>query len=901
MFTVHVRPSHACGPQVADKGTPDYCSGDDWVEVANVGTDGQTYNLSGWALCDSDGCGDNDAYVFDEVFLAPSQYLAVCHLAPVNLTNRRWIGSSDTITLYNSSGDAVDTTGALGGSGEVGKTWARQPDMTGAFSYTWAPTPNAAYAGPGSNTACDRLAREGLNCSACVDPSIDAATQTCSTTPSTAQSDFLLEEQALFGSRAPPSLWNRTAFLFRDETVWDIELLLSNQQWDRMRADPAAEAYEIGGVRVNGPSGPLGEWSNVGIRFKGYFGSLRMCLIGWQTCRKLSYKLKFDIVDAEQRFFGLKRLQLHASISDPSMMRERLAYSLFREMGVPTVRQTYSVVKRVQSDGSRTDRLGVYVLTEVLDGRWTDTNYRPGDGNLYKEAWPALDGKTDAQKDTYYKERLRTNAGADAWGGSGPDVQRLVDFSNALESASDDYTLTQVVREYTAARQWANFFAIDRAIDAWDGPSNFRELESGSPRAGWTHNFMMYEEDDTSATSREFHLVPWDMDNSFPGVASPDQPLGPRPAFDAPVCGPTEQASGDAGSSGCILCEAFSSTYGLSRSFPPSCFRLNRVFFGLGLRSHYMEAAANAMSGPLRLCRIRAKMERWRASIADAMAEDALAGLFPATESEELERYPWRVHYEYFRDTIVPAMLEFYRESVACGEGGSRYTPEQWGELYSTPVGQMQSIEDMAGSSWNGGGPRGGDGSGGWLIAVVVGVVASIGVTVGVVCACNRAKGQGGPAPPTHTQMAMSTSSSTVAMSTARAVETVLVQVPPGVSGGQEMLVNAPAGGQIVVKVPSNCTQFTVTVPADGTPVSRSISISVPVGLSFAPSLDGGAKVVDTHAGSAKLAGVQVGERVVTVNGAPIPSSDPVNEVVRMIKSSGETVTLWIPAVAVYA
>ena len=73
----------------------------------------------------------------------------------------------------------------------------------------------------------------------------------------------------------------------------------------------------------------------------------------------------------EQRFFGLKRLQLHASINDPTLMRERLSYSLFREFGVPTVRQTYCTVKRVGAEGDEGDHLGVHILTEVLDGRWT--------------------------------------------------------------------------------------------------------------------------------------------------------------------------------------------------------------------------------------------------------------------------------------------------------------------------------------------------------------------------------------------------------------------------------------------------------------------------------------------------------------------------------------------------
>ena len=89
--------------------------------------------------------------------------------------------------------------------------------------------------------------------------------------------------------------------------------------------DPGAEEWKTGSVAIE----HLGEWSGVGIRFKGFFGSLRICIqkffviFGMELmhlfnvfpqCNKLSYKLKFNHVDKKQRFFGLKRLQLHASI-----------------------------------------------------------------------------------------------------------------------------------------------------------------------------------------------------------------------------------------------------------------------------------------------------------------------------------------------------------------------------------------------------------------------------------------------------------------------------------------------------------------------------------------------------------------------------------------------------------
>ena len=890
--------------EVSDKGTPDFCSGDDWIEVANADTT-TTYNLTGWMLCDSDGCSDDDAYTFGEVLLGPSQYTAVCHLAPKNRTHRRWINSNDTITLHDASGTLVDTSGVLGGSGEYGKTWARSPDLTGAFGYTWAPTPNGPYAGPGSNTACDKLAREGLNCTACVDPSIDPKVGACT---STAASDYEDEKLALFGSKGPPSLWNQTEFLFKDETVWSVELILADDKWDSMRDDPAAEKYEIGKVRVSGPDGAsLGEWPDVGIRFKGFFGSLRLCLIGLTTCHKLSYKLKFDYVNPNQRFFGLKRLQLHASISDTTMMRERLSYQLFREMGVPTVRQAYSVVQRVNADGSRTDRLGVYLLTEVLDGRWTDSNFRPGDGNLYKEAWPPLDGASTSQKTSYFTAQLRTNSGADAWGGTGPNVSRLIAFGDAVEAASDDYELAMAVKRWTAAKQWAKFYAIDRAADAWDGPSNFRKDDgSGATTKAWTHNFYMYEEDRANVAKREFHLVPWDMDNTWQGVHAPEQPIGNRPAFDAPVCGPSEHAAGYAGTSGCILCTPFSSTNGLSKSLPPSCFKINRAFFGLGLRQYFMDAAVEAMTGPLRMCKIRAKLNRWKASIDSAMGDDVAARLWPPQTGQD-GGYTYDAHFDYFRDTQVPSHLDKFRESVACGAGGSTYKPEQWGDMYSVPVSKMLKIEGIATGAWMGGGPRTGLSTEEAAQLIGLAVVGGL-IVLGALFCYRRKRGGARPAFATSAGRAGAEmmSSSTASAPSSGASEPILVHVPPGVVAGQELLIDSPHGGQMIVVVPPSCSAFTATAPLNE-PASRSVSCPTPIGLNFAPSPVGGvvASQVFPDYPAAK-AGIKAGERILTINGTAIPSIDAVNSAVALVKQSAGglatlQVTNWVPTVMAYS
>ena len=45
-------------------------------------------------------------------------------------------------------------------------------------------------------------------------------------------------------------------------------------------------------------------------------------------------KLSFNKYDDDQRFYGMKKMNLHAMMNDNSLMRECLAYTLYRTMGV---------------------------------------------------------------------------------------------------------------------------------------------------------------------------------------------------------------------------------------------------------------------------------------------------------------------------------------------------------------------------------------------------------------------------------------------------------------------------------------------------------------------------------------------------------------------------------------
>ena len=124
------------------------------------------------------------------------------------------------------------------------------------------------------------------------------------------------------------------------------------------------------------------------------------------VCRRFSLKLDFDRYDDSARLDGLKKLNLHAMAADPSKLRERLAYSLFREMDIVAPR---SVHARVYING---EYHGLCAAVEQVDGRFTANRFpTDGNGNLYKQVWPAPGTTAAAAEDA-----LKTNDDPGMWG-----------------------------------------------------------------------------------------------------------------------------------------------------------------------------------------------------------------------------------------------------------------------------------------------------------------------------------------------------------------------------------------------------------------------------------------------------------------------------------------------------
>ena len=131
--------------EVAYKGsTVGSCDGEDWVELFNNDSSSSTpTSLDNYILHDDKGPADDKAYIFPTgVTIVPGEYKVLCKGADFAFG----IGSTDTITLVDTSGAIVSTSGPLPGTGGDSASYAllNPASDTGEYEYTFTPTPGEA-------------------------------------------------------------------------------------------------------------------------------------------------------------------------------------------------------------------------------------------------------------------------------------------------------------------------------------------------------------------------------------------------------------------------------------------------------------------------------------------------------------------------------------------------------------------------------------------------------------------------------------------------------------------------------------------------------------------------------------------------------------------------------------
>jgi hypothetical protein len=281
------------------------------------------------------------------------------------------------------------------------------------------------------------------------------------------------------GGQAPgtggqgPSTGGKSAALYPEDRIIDLHLTFPPGAWERLLVTPEEGQGEQGD-----------RWQHCSLAFEGQTFAQASCRRKgnssyWPEEKKPQLVVRFNWIDRNGRFFGLRRLNLESFHKHPAPVRDRLGMWLQRAAGVDAPRVGHA---RVWKDGAL---LGLYMNIEAVDKEFLEAHF-PGQagGNLWESA-----------------VELKTNEDVN-------DQQRLV----ALEELVDGEPL--------AGDHSAFFSRLDALVDI---EQVLREMAAETAALADDNfsnggaNYYLYDH-----PVRGFLVLPWDFDTMFVAEADAD-------------------------------------------------------------------------------------------------------------------------------------------------------------------------------------------------------------------------------------------------------------------------------------------------------------------------------------------------------------------------------------------
>ena len=269
---------------------------------------------------------------------------------------------------------------------------------------------------------------------------------------------------------------------FKVDRLLDVKVAMPAADWKKMRYEhhdlfglitprkpgkprPNPYHYFKGNVTIGGKL-----FKNVGLRKKGLLGSV--------NAQRPSIKINFDKFGAEQEFEGVSLMTLNNNDTDASLVKQHMAYELFRKAGIPAPRCNFA---RVTVNG---EYLGVYSYVESVRKDFLKRHFTKASGNLYEgqisdfteKAAGTFDAKVNAKKN---------------------DRNDLLKATKAL--AVPDEQLFDAVGKVINLNDFYRYWAMEGLIGFNDGYS------------GNQNNFFIYND----PQSGRFKFIPWGADGVF--------------------------------------------------------------------------------------------------------------------------------------------------------------------------------------------------------------------------------------------------------------------------------------------------------------------------------------------------------------------------------------------------
>ena len=102
-----------------------------------------------------------------------------------------------------------------------------------------------------------------------------------------------------------------------------------------------------------------------------------------RNAEKKSFKVDFNHFKSGRNFFGVEKLNLNGEHNDPSIVRSKISWDLYQDIGMVASRAAHAELY------INDEYYGLYLSVEHIDDSFIDRNYNDASGNLWKCIWPA--------------------------------------------------------------------------------------------------------------------------------------------------------------------------------------------------------------------------------------------------------------------------------------------------------------------------------------------------------------------------------------------------------------------------------------------------------------------------------------------------------------------------------
>jgi spore coat protein CotH len=169
---------------------------------------------------------------------------------------------------------------------------------------------------------------------------------------------------------SPKHASNKDNYPFVTDRVVPVRIVMQEDDWDFFKKNARSKPYVRADMWFDGKHIP-----DIAIRTKGN-SSLNQVAGGGYI--KYSLKVDLNFFNSARNLNGIKKLSFSNGFSDPTFIREVLAYELFEQMGIPTPRTSFVDI------WINNTHLGLYTMVEPIDKSFISNHFADSKGNLYK-------------------------------------------------------------------------------------------------------------------------------------------------------------------------------------------------------------------------------------------------------------------------------------------------------------------------------------------------------------------------------------------------------------------------------------------------------------------------------------------------------------------------------------